>query len=385
MFNILLLQKTKIKAFMKRKAFHTLIAGILGLSILSCKTPAEQAIKKESWGQTPDGKAVNLYTLKSSSGLEVKITDFGGVITAVNAPDKSGKVDNVVLGFDELSLYLDKRSFFGAIIGRYGNRIDKGQFTLNDSTYQLSLNDGPNHLHGGTNGFDQKVWEAKPAGTPEAPALELTYFSKDGEEGYPGNLEVTVTYTLKGDSLIVDYLANTDKATPVNLTNHSFFNLAGKGSILDHELTIDADTYTPVNETLIPTGEIKPVAGTPFDFTEPHLIGARIDQVPGGYDHNYALNQSEKGAMTFASKLKDPESGRTMEIYTEEPGLQFYSGNFLDGSQKSGDWVFEQYNGLCLETQHFPDSPNNENFPSTILNPDETYQTRTIMVFGVEK
>lgn len=385
MFNILLLQKTKIKTFMKRKAFHTLIAGILGLSILSCNAPAEQAIKKESWGQTPDGKAVNLYTLKSSSGLEVKITDFGGVITAVNAPDKSGKVDNVVLGFDELSLYLEKRSFFGAIIGRYGNRIDKGQFTLNDSTYQLSLNDGPNHLHGGTNGFDQKVWEAKPAGTPEAPALELTYFSKDGEEGYPGNLEVTVTYTLKGDSLIVDYLANTDKATPVNLTNHSFFNLAGKGSILDHKLTIDADAYTPVNETLIPTGEIKHVAGTPFDFTEPHLIGARIDQVPGGYDHNYALNKSEKGAMTFASKLKDPESGRTMEIYTEEPGLQFYSGNFLDGSQKSGDWVFEQYNGLCLETQHFPDSPNHENFPSTILNPDETYQTRTIMVFGVEK
>ncbi len=313
---------------MKRKSFHTLIAGILGLSILSCNAPAEQAIKKESWGQTPDGKAVNLYTLKSSSGLEVKITDFGGVITAVNAPDKSGKVDNVVLGFDDLSLYLEKRSFFGAIIGRYGNRIDKGQFTLNDSTYQLSLNDGPNHLHGGTNGFDQKVWDATPIDAPEGPALKLTYLSKDGEEGYPGNLEVTVTYTLKGDSLIVDYLANTDKATPVNLTNHSFFNLAGRGSILDHELTIEANAYTPVNETLIPTGEIKAVEGTPFDFTEPHLIGERINQVPGGYDHNYALNKSEKGAMTFASKLKDPESGRTMEIYTEEPGLQFYSGNF---------------------------------------------------------
>jgi aldose 1-epimerase len=370
---------------MRKKSLHSLFAGILGLSILSCNAPAEEAIKKESWGQTPDGKAVNLYTLKSSSGLEVKVTDFGGVITTVNAPDKAGNIENVVLGFDDLSGYLEKRSFFGAIIGRYGNRIDKGQFTLNDSTYQLSLNDGPNHLHGGTNGFDQKVWEATPVETAEGPALKLTYFSKDGEEGYPGNLEVTVTYTLQGDSLIVDYLATTDKATPVNLTNHSFFNLAGEGSILNHELTIDADAYTPVNETLIPTGEIKPVEETPFDFTTPHPIGERIDQVPGGYDHNYALNKTEKGAMTFASKLKDPESGRTMEIYTEEPGLQFYSGNFLDGSQKSGDWVFEQYNGLCLETQHFPDSPNHDNFPSTILNPDETYQTRTIMVFGVEK
>ncbi|WP_291858024.1 aldose epimerase family protein [Marinilabilia sp.] len=370
---------------MRKSPLHFMVAIILGLGIVSCNTPVEQSIQKESWGQSSDGTAVDLYTLTSSTDLEVKISTFGGVITAINTPDKNGKVENVVLGFDDLSRYLEKRSFFGAIIGRYGNRIDKGQFTLNDSTYQLSLNDGPNHLHGGTNGFDQKVWDATPVDSPEGPALQLEYFSQDGEEGYPGNLDVTVTYQLKGDSLVVKYLANTDKATPINLTNHSFFNLAGEGTILDHELTINADAYTPVDSTLIPTGEIKPVEGTPFDFTEVHLIGERIEQVPGGYDHNYVLNQDAAGEMAFASKLKDPQSGRTMEIYTEEPGLQFYSGNFLDGSQKTGDWVFEQYNGLCLETQHFPDSPNHENFPSTILNPDETYQTTTIMVFGVEE
>ncbi len=357
----------------------------LVLSSFSCNQPQKQSIEKESWGQTSNGEAVDLYTLVSQTGLEMKISTFGGVITAINAPDKNGNVDNVVLGFDSLPPYLEKRSFFGAIIGRYGNRIAEGQFTLNDSTYQLSLNDGPNHLHGGTDGFDQKVWEATPENNPEGPGLKLEYLSEDGEEGYPGNLTVTVTYQLKGDSLIVEYLANTDKSTPVNLTNHSFFNLAGKGTILDHELTINADAYTPVNSTLIPTGEIRPVDETPFDFTNPYPIGERIDQVPGGYDHNYILNEAENKELTFASKLKDPKSGRTMEIYTEEPGLQFYSGNFLDGSQKSGDWVFEQYNGLCLETQHFPDSPNHENFPSTILSPDETYQTTTIMVFGVDK
>jgi aldose 1-epimerase len=370
---------------MKKNSLHLLVAFFVALGLLSCNSPKEQSIEKESWGQTGEGQPVDLYTLVSNTGLEVKISTFGGVITEVNAPDKKGNVENVVLGFDSLQPYLETRSFFGAIIGRFGNRIAEGQFTLTDSTYQLSLNNGPNHLHGGTNGFDQKVWEATPENNPEGPALKLEYFSKDGEEGYPGNMDITVTYQLKGDSLIVEYLANTDKATPVNLTNHSFFNLAGEESILDHELTINADAYTPVNSTLIPTGEIKPVEGTPFDFTEPYPIGDRIDQVPGGYDHNYVLNDAGNKELTFASKLKDPESGRTMEIYTEEPGLQFYSGNFLNGSQKSGDWVFEQYNGLCLETQHFPDSPNHENFPSTILNPDETYQTTTIMIFGVEE
>ncbi|MBZ4677160.1 MAG: galactose-epimerase [Anaerophaga sp.] len=371
---------------MKRKQRVFFAALTLSFGLLSCQSPAKQpGIEQQNWGKLPDGRTVELYKLTSTTGLEVEISNFGGLIKSINAPDKKGEKKNVVLGFDSIEPYLKERNFFGALIGRYGNRIAKGQFTLNDSTFQLSVNDGANHLHGGTNGFDQKLWKAEPINTPGAPALKLTYFSEDGEEGYPGNLNVTVVYTLEKDSLKIEYTATTDKATPINLTNHSFYNLGGEGLILDHILTINAGHYTPVNSELIPTGEILPVEGTPFDFTEPHEIGARIDQVPGGYDHNFVLNENEGEGLNFAARLEDPQSGRTMEIYTEEPGLQFYSGNFLDGHLRSGDFVFEKYAGLCLETQHFPDSPNHDNFPSTILEPGETYNTKTVMVFGVTK
>jgi aldose 1-epimerase len=370
---------------MKKKHLF-LIAGLtISLGLFSCQTPVKSGIEQQSWGKLPDGRPVELYKLTSTTGLEVDITTFGGVMTSIYAPDKNGVKKSIIIGFDSIEPYLDARNFFGALIGRYGNRIAKGQFTLNDSTYQLSTNDGLNHLHGGTNGFDQKLWAAKPINDPQAPSLKLTYLSKDGEEGYPGNLNVTVVYTLKGDSLQIEYTATTDKATPVNLTNHAFYNLSGEGLILDHKLTINADHYTPVDSLLIPTGEILPVKDTPFDFTTPHKIGARIAQVAGGYDHNYVLNNKEGKNLNFAARLEDSQSGRTMEIYTEEPGIQFYSGNFLNGSARSGDWLFEQYAALCLETQHFPDSPNQPNFPSTILEPGDTYHTKTIMVFGVNK
>ncbi len=371
---------------MKRSYFILSALTVLSLGIFSCQSPQKTGgISEENWGQV-DEQDVKLYTLTSQTGLEVKITNFGGAITSIKAPDRNDEYDNIVLGHDSLAPYLETRNFFGALIGRFGNRIAKGQFTLNDSTYQLATNDGSNHLHGGVKGFDQVVWTPEPDDNPEAPALKLSYLSKDGEEGYPGNLDVTVVYSLKGDSLAIEYTATTDKATPINLTNHAFYNLAGEGTILDHNLTINASHYTPVDSTLIPTGELKPVEGTPFDFRESYAIGARIDQVPGGYDHNYVLDEYEGGdELNFASRLEDPNSGRTMEIYTQEPGLQFYSGNFLDGSARSGDWVFEKYSALCLETQHFPDSPNQEEFPSTILEPNETYNTKTIMVFGVNK
>jgi aldose 1-epimerase len=370
---------------MKKKHLFLMAGLMFGFGLFSCQTPVKSGIEQQSWGKLPDGRPVELYKLTSTTGLEVDITNFGGIMTSIYAPDKNGIKESVIIGFDSIEPYLKARNFFGALIGRFGNRIAKGQFTLNDSTYQLSTNDGPNHLHGGTNGFDQQLWTAEPVNNPLAPALKLTYQSKDGEEGYPGNLNATVVYSLKGDSLQIEYTATTDKATPVNLTNHAFYNLSGKDLILDHLLTINADRYTPVDSLLIPTGEMLPVKDTPFDFLKPHKIGARIDQVAGGYDHNYVLNHKKDNGLNFAAQLEDPLSGRTMEIYTEEPGLQFYSGNFLNGSARSGDWVLNQYAALCLETQHFPDSPNQPGFPSTILEPGNTYHTKTVMVFGVKK
>ncbi|MDI6401938.1 aldose epimerase family protein, partial [Balneolaceae bacterium ANBcel3] len=261
----------------------------------------------------------------------------------------------------------------------------KGQFTLDGTEYQLTINDGVNHLHGGLTGFDKVLWEVvETAVTNDNPSITLRYVSEDGEEGYPGTLETIVTYTLEMNDLRIDYEATTDAPTILNLTNHAYYNLGGEGTILDHVLTINANEYTPVNEHLIPTGEISSVSETPFDFTSPYPIGARIDQVPGGYDHNYVLSHEKNEEMMFAAKLYEPQSGRTMEIYTLEPGVQFYSGNFLDGTLESGDFVFEQYSGLCLETQHFPDSPNHPDFPSTVLRPGETYTTTTVMRFGVE-
>ena len=347
---------------------------------------AAKGINMEDWG-TFSGQPVFLYTLTNSHGDEVKITNYGGTVTSWITKDKEGNKSNIVLGFDSLSGYLTPPPYFGATIGRYGNRIAGAQFTLDGHSYRLAANNGPNHLHGGLKGFDKVVWTADSV-DPTNPRLTLQYLSKDGEEGYPGNLSTTVTFTLSdANELTIDYTATTDKATPVNLTNHSYFNLTGDASrtILDHSLQIDADRYTPVDSTLIPTGELAPVKGTPFDFTTPHKIGERIASVPGGYDHNFVLNKGGRDGARVAL-LSDPLSGRSLAVYTTEPGLQFYSGNFLDGTLTNRDGKkIQQHAALCLETQHFPDSPNQPSFPSTILKPGETYHTTTKYKVSLEK
>ena len=339
--------------------------------------PMNEKITKESWGEA-DGKPVDLYTLTNANGVQVKITTYGGIVTSWVTPDKTGNKSNVVLGFDSLSGYLAKPPYFGAIIGRYGNRIAKGTFKIDTTTYQLATNNGENHLHGGNKGYDKVVWDAKPADSTAS--LTLTYLSKDGEEGYPGNLNITVVYTLTDENeLLIDYTAETDKATVVNLTNHSYFNLTGdvNNTILDHQLQIKADKYTPVDAGLIPTGELKDVKGTPFDFLQPHKIGERIAAVNGGYDHNFVLTRTGSD-LELVATLSDSVSGRKLEVFTTEPGLQFYSGNFLDGTIKTSDGKsINLRTGLCLETQHFPDSPNQPAFPSTLLKPGEKYHTVT--------
>jgi aldose 1-epimerase len=362
-----------------------LMATISTAALTSCgdnaekksEVPTKEKVTKVSWGEA-DGKPVDLYTLTNANGVQVKITNYGGTVTSWVTPDKAGNKSNVVLGFDSLSGYLAKPPYFGAIIGRYGNRIGKGTFKIDTATYKLATNNGENHLHGGNKGFDKVVWDAKPADSTAS--LTLTYLSKDGEEGYPGNLNITVVYTLTDDNeLLIDYTAETDKATVVNLTNHSYFNLTGdvNNTILDHQLQINADKYTPVDEGLIPTGELKDVKGTPFDFLQPHKIGERIAAVDGGYDHNFVLTR--KGSdLELVATLSDSVSGRILEVFTTEPGLQFYSGNFLDGTIKTSDGkTINLHTGLCLETQHFPDSPNKSSFPSTLLKPGEKYHTVT--------
>lgn len=357
------------------------------VSITACsetETSSNQAdIVKEEFGQLEDGRTAHLFTLKNENGIEAKITNYGGIIVSLRTPDKDGNLENIVLGFDSLDDYLGEHPYFGALIGRYGNRIEKGRFTLEGTEYQLSVNDGENHLHGGLQGFDKVLWEAEMAGDSE---LKLSYLSEDGEEGYPGNLEVTVTYRLTEDNeLRIEYEATTDKATPVNLTAHSYFNLTGDPSvdILDHELKLHAPNYTPVNEQLIPTGEIEAVEGGPFDFTEYQPIGSRIDQVDGGYDHNFVLDSSGDDP-TVAAILVDRESGRKLTVLTSEPAIQFYSGNFLDGTLTNGNGIaLQKYSGLCLEPQHFPNSPNETDFPSTILRPGETYHSVITYRFGV--
>lgn len=343
-------------------------------------------VTSADWGES-DGKKVFSYTLTNKNGAQVKITNYGGTVTSWVVPDRNGKRSSIVLGFDNLQGYLAHPPYFGALIGRYGNRIANGKFTLDGKTYTLATNNGKNALHGGTKGFDKVVWDATPA-TDATPALTLKYVSKDGEEGYPGNLNVTVKYTLSdAGELEIDYTAQTDKATPVNLTNHSYFNLTGDAgnTILEHSLQIDADRYTPVDTTLIPTGKLAPVAGTPFDFRQPHKIGERIGQVPGGYDHNFVLNGGG-GSVRRVAVLTDSTSGRRLEVYTDQPGLQFYSGNFLDGSIKTSDGKpINKHAALCLETQHFPDSPNQPGFPSTILKPGDTYHTVTRYKVAVEQ
>ena len=352
-------------------------------------------VTRERFGTTDCGEAVSVFTLKNAHGMALRVTDYGGIILTLLVPDKNGRLDDVVLGYDSLTGYLRSSPYFGALIGRYGNRIAHGRFTLDGKAYTLATNNGPNHLHGGLRGFDKVVWDVAPFEHPDSVGLVLRYTSPNDEEGYPGTLRTTVTYTLtSANELVFDYSATTDRATPVNLTQHSYFNLEGdgKGDILGHVVTLNADRFTPVDSTLIPTGELKSVAGTPFDFRKPTPIGARIDQddvqlrYGPGYDHNFVLNKSGDGhEPTFAARVYEPATGRVMEIYTTEPGLQFYSGNFLDGTLhgKKGV-VYRRRYGFAMETQHFPDSPNKPGFPSTILRPAEQYRSRTIYKFAVQ-
>lgn len=343
-----------------------------------------EGIVKEEFGQLDDGRTVHQFTLTNENDIEIKIINYGGIITSLKTHDRDGNLENVVLGFDNLEDYQNDNPYFGALIGRYGNRIERGAFELNGTEYQLTINDGENHLHGGEQGFDSVFWNAE---IIDNSTLQLSYASPDGEEGYPGNLQVTVTYQLTAENeLRIDYKASTDQATPVNLTAHSYFNLTGDPSndILDHQLKLHADSYTPVNSQLIPTGEIASVENTPFDFTDLKKIGSRISQVEGGYDHNFVLDK-EAAEETIAAELVDKQSGRKLTVLTTEPGIQFYSGNFLDGSlENENDTQLEQYSGLCLEPQHFPNSPNEPEFPSTILYPDETYSSAIVYRFSVE-
>ena len=345
-------------------------------------------VTRAEFGKSAEGTPVELYTLSNAGGMTAKIMTYGATVTQLIVRDRAGKTGDVILGFDNLAGYLANEPYLGAIVGRYGNRIAKGKFTLKGATYTLATNDGPNHLHGGLKGFDKKVWKAEPMSTPDGPALKLTYVSKDGEEGYPGNLTSTVVYTVTGkNELKIEYTAKTDKATPINITNHAYFNLAGPGSgdVLGHEVTMAADRYTPVDATLIPTGEIASVKGTAMDFTKPATIGSRIAQVKGGYDHNYVLNMEVSKAPVFAVRVREPKSGRVMEVLTTEPGVQFYTGNFLDGSLKGIGGAYKKHYGFCLETQHFPDSPNQPRFPSSILEPGKTFHSVTVYRFSVEK
>jgi len=371
-----------------------LLIGSLSLTQCSQEEIGQMKIEKKLFGKTPEGMPVDLYTLTNANGMQVKITNYGGIITNIFVPDKNGLLGDVVLGYDNLDDYIKNNPYFGCIVGRYANRIAKGQFTIDSKTYTLAKNNGPNHLHGGIKGFDKVVWEAREIKGEDFVGLALKYLSRDGEEGYPGNLSVKVTYKLTNDNeLRIDYQATTDKKTIVNLTNHSYFNLrdAGASSILDHVLMINADKFTPVDETLIPTGELRSVEGTPFDFRQPHQIGERINaddeqiKFGGGYDHNFVLN-GQTGELRLAAKVFEPKTGRVLEVFTTEPGVQFYSGNFLDGTitGKYGT-VYKHRHGFCLETQHYPDSPNHPDFPSVVLNPGEKYQTSTIFKFSVKK
>ncbi len=370
------------------------IAGLIVLTLIGgCidnnpkqdkKDKNSMHITKEVFGNI-DNKEVQLYTLKNGSGFTVKITNYGGIVTSIIAPDKNGNMDNVVLGYDNLEGYLKETPYFGAIVGRYANRIAKGKFTLDGTEYSLAVNNGPNHLHGGMKGFDKVIWDAEEFQSENEAGLKLNYLSVNGDEGYPGNLAVKIIYTLtQVNELKIEYTVITDKPTPINLSHHSYFNLSGTSGrdILEHELFIDADKYTAVGETLIPTGELLDVTG-PMDFRKPITVGGRINDVPGGYDHNYVLNN--KGTFGKVAELSDMVSGRIMEVYTDEPGMQFYSGNFLDSSITGhGGMIYKKHFGLCLEAQHFPDSPNHPEFPNTILRPGEEYKQKTVYKFGIK-
>jgi aldose 1-epimerase len=347
------------------------------------------------YSATPDGQSINLITLRNQSGIEIKVVSYGGTILSLTTPDRTGAKDDIVLGFDEVPTYFDKSPYFGCLIGRYCNRIAKGKFTLDGHAYTLATNNGPNHLHGGTKGWDKVVWTPDPFQDARGVGVKLSYTSVDGDEGYPGTVKADVTYTLTDNNdFVVEYHATTDKPTIINLTQHSYFNLAGAkaNDILGHQLMINADRYTPVDATLIPTGEVAPVEGTPFDFRTPTTIGARINDANEqltrgqGYDHNYVVKRDGGSGLVLAARVVEPQTGRTMEITTTEPGIQFYSGNFLDGTLTGkGGRVYGRRSGFCLETQHYPDSPNHPAFPTTTLRPGEDYRSRTVFKFGVAK
>jgi aldose 1-epimerase len=349
----------------------------------------QPGVAKKPFGKTADGTPVDLYVLTNSNGMVAKIMSYGVTVTELHVPDAAGKVEDVVLGFDDLDGYLKGHPFFGCIAGRVANRIAKGRFTLDGKEYKLAVNNGPNSLHGGKKGFDKVVWTGEAHRLTEAAAVRFSYLSPDGEEGYPGNLKVTVTYTLTDQNeLKIDYTATTDKATPVNLTNHSYFNLAGakSGDVLAQELMLAADNYTPTDATLIPTGEIRPVKGTPLDFTKPTPIGARIRELKAtnGYDHNFVINGGGK-ELTLGARARDPKSGRVMEMWTTEPGVQLYTANGLDGSLKGkGGVAYVRHAGFCLEAQHFPDSVNHPEFASVILRPGQTYKQTTLYRFSAK-
>ncbi|MBD1395677.1 galactose mutarotase [Pontibacter sp. JH31] len=352
----------------------------------TAESPISMEIEKQPFGTAPDGQELHLYTLSNASGMTVKITNYGAIVTSIQTPDRAGNMGEIALGFDSVDGYVPNDPHFGGIVGRYANRIAKGKFTLDGRTYTLATNNAPNHLHGGITGFDRVVWQAEEV--PAENAIRLTYLSRDGEEGYPGNLKAVVTYTLTDDNgLKIDYEATTDKATPVNLTNHSYFNLsAGKEKdILNHVVMINADRFTATDETLIPTGELKSVEGTPYDFTSPTRVGDRIENLQGyGYDLNYVVRNEGKN-LIHAATVADPGTGRVMEVYTTQPGIQFYTAYHLNGTLTGhSNTTYNRYAGLCLEAQHFPDSPNQESFPSSIIRPGEKYSETTVYKFGVK-
>ena len=369
------------------------LGGLLYAALVFASPATKSGIQRSTFGKMADGQTIELYTLTNRHGLQVAITNYGGRVVKLITPDRHGKMADIVLGFDNLEGFLGNNPFFGALIGRYGNRIGNARFKLDGVEYKLEANDGKNSLHGGSQGFDKKVWTAREI-PGEQPALELTYLSKDGEEGYPGTLTATVVYTLTNhNELRIDYKATTDKDTVLNVTNHAYFNLAGEGNgdILKTELMINADRFTPVDATLIPTGELRKVDGSPLDFRKLTAIGARIDaddqqlKFGRGYDHNFVLKRKGPG-LELAARAVDPGSGREMEVYTTQPGMQFYSGNFLDGSVKGkGGVAYGRRSAFCLETQHFPDSPNQPSFPSTVLKPGQTYHEVTVFKFSVAK
>lgn len=377
---------------------YMLLAAPLLLIQLECtgSTPdrprGKASVTRAPFGALATGDSVHVFTLTNANGIELRALDYGGIIVSLRAPDRQGKLDDIVLGFDDIGGYEKSSPYFGALVGRYANRIAKGQFTLDGTTYHLAVNNGPNALHGGIKGFDKVLWKAEPVQDSAGVGVAFAYTSRDGEEGYPGTLDVHVKYTLTDrNEFVIEYRATTDKATPVNLTQHSYFNLGGDGSgdVLGHVMTIDADLYVPIDTTSIPLATLAPVAGTPFDFRKGVAIGARIDaadpqiKAGNGYDHTFVINRTSTG-LTHAARVVEPTSGRTLDVATTEPGVQFYTGNFLDGSfAGKGGHVYKRRSGFCLETHHFPDSPNHPLFPTTVLRPGEEFRSMTVYTFGV--